>query len=664
MKRLLACVVCSMSLLTLLPTAADAAGQYANFGVAVYVRVSEVPSVAKTWDAVQQQLKVNKVYLETFRSGVTARQQDITAAKEFFKAQGVKTSGGIATVAMESNRFQTFCYSTPADREKLKAVVELTARNFDEVILDDFFFTDCKCERCIEAKGAKTWTQFRLDQMAEVSRELVLAPARAVNPKVKVIIKYPNWYEHYQGCGYNLEVEPKLFDAVYTGTESRDPVNSDQHLQPYLSYSLVRYLENIKPGHNDGGWVDTGGGGPTLQRYSEQLWMTLLAKAPEITLFDLNQVRSGRVSSVASSSLRLVDGFLGKLGKPVGVKSYKPYHSTGEDYLHDYLGMIGLPIEMTPEFPTDARMVLLTESAKSDPKLVNKMKQHLVEGKSVLITSGLLRALQGKGIEEIAELECTGAKIKFKELRGGRGGAAGQLPVEITIPQIRYLTNDSWETIGVLTNGTGHPLVVEASYGGHGGTLYVLALPDDPGDLYKFPESLLTRIKGILTRDLFVQLSCPAQVCLFAYDNNTFVVESFLPESVKVGLAVDSRLGKVRDLVTGEVLSAGAAPPLAAGAVAGRARAAAASPPEPPTTWRSSRTRSASSRRSSDCRLVGPAVPAAASVPSPFGRGVGGEGCRWFPSSGSGTHFREAPLRQWRKPLTISRQSSAALPAG
>jgi hypothetical protein len=557
-KRWLACAVCSISLFLLLPAAAHAAGKYGNFGVAVYVRVSEVPSVAKGWDAVEQQLKVDKVYLETFRSGTTASQEAITAAKVFFKTRGVKTSGGIATVAMESNRFQTFCYSTPADREKLKSIVEFTARNFDEVILDDFFFTDCKCERCIQAKGQKTWTQFRLDQMADVSRELVLKPARAVNPNVKMIIKYPNWYEHYQGCGYNLEVEPKLFDAVYTGTESRDPVNSDQHLQPYLSYSLVRYLENIKPGHNDGGWVDTGGGGPTLQRYSEQLWMTLFAKAPEITLFDLRQVQPSRVSSVAGSSLRLVDGFLGKLGKPVGVKSYKPYHSTGEDFLHDYLGMVGLPIEMTPEFPTDARMVLLTESAKFDPKIVDKMKKHLVEGKSVLITSGLLRALQGKGIEEIAELECTGAKVKFKELRGGRGGGANQLPVEITIPQILYLTNDSWETIGVLTNGTGHPLMVEASYGGHGGTLYVLALPDDPGDLYKLPESLLTRIKGILTRDLFVQLNCPAQVCLFAYDNNTCIVESFLPEPVNVGLALDGRLSKVRDLVSGEVLSSGA----------------------------------------------------------------------------------------------------------
>src|SRR5262249_57277515 len=48
------------------------------------------------------------------------------------------------------------------------------------------------------------------------------------NPRVKVIIKYPNWYEHFQGLGYDLDVEAKQFDAIYTGTESRDPYITDQ----------------------------------------------------------------------------------------------------------------------------------------------------------------------------------------------------------------------------------------------------------------------------------------------------------------------------------------------------------------------------------------------------------------------------------------------------
>src|SRR5437660_1246672 len=90
------------------------------------------------------------------------------------------------------------------------------------------------------------------DERSGRSRELVLAPARAVNPKVKVIIKFPNWYEHFQANGYDLDKEPKMFDGIYTGTETRDPVITDQHLQQYDSYMLVRYFDNIAQDSNRG----------------------------------------------------------------------------------------------------------------------------------------------------------------------------------------------------------------------------------------------------------------------------------------------------------------------------------------------------------------------------------------------------------------------------
>ena len=71
------------------------------------------------------------------------------------------------------------------------------------------------------------------------------------------MIKYPNWYDHFQGLGFNLEAQPAMFDGIYTGTETRDP-SSSQHLQAYLGYNIFRYFENLKPGGNGGGWVDTG----------------------------------------------------------------------------------------------------------------------------------------------------------------------------------------------------------------------------------------------------------------------------------------------------------------------------------------------------------------------------------------------------------------------
>src|SRR5262249_61652952 len=99
-------------------------------------------------------------------------------------------------------------------------------------------------------KGDKSWTQYRLEAMRDASENLVAKPAKAVNPKVKMIVKYPNWYEHFAGLGYDLEIQPKIFDAIYTGTETRDPGITDQHLQQYESYLVWRYFNNIKPGGN------------------------------------------------------------------------------------------------------------------------------------------------------------------------------------------------------------------------------------------------------------------------------------------------------------------------------------------------------------------------------------------------------------------------------
>jgi len=110
-----------------------------------------------------------------------------------------------------------------------------------------------------------------------------------------------------------------------------------------------------------------------MDRYAEQLWMTLFAKAPEMTLFDLRQLQrpiratdraqwqgqntsfdfdemnkpvnleNGEtitpttIARAAGYTFEKVDGFIGKLGKPVGIKNYKPFNSLGEDFLQNFL---------------------------------------------------------------------------------------------------------------------------------------------------------------------------------------------------------------------------------------------------------------------------------------------------------------------------------------
>jgi len=86
--------------------------------------------------------------------------------------------------------------------------------------------------------------------------------------------------------------------------------------------------------------------------------------------------------------------------------------------------MIGIPIELFSTFPNDAPIILLTESAKSDPNVITNVKAQLETGKTVVMTSGLLRVLEGKGIEDLVELRTTGMHEPVTSFTGAFGPAS------------------------------------------------------------------------------------------------------------------------------------------------------------------------------------------------------------------------------------------------
>jgi hypothetical protein len=595
MKRLLCILACALA------ASRAGAGSYQNFGVAVYITVSTVnsfsdPEVLRSqWEQINSQVRVDKVYIEVQRTRELASDQLLEQVKKFFTDRGVQVAAGTAySDVSATGQFQSFCYTSEADREFVRRVAQLAARHFDEFILDDFFFVTTKFDSDIAAKGARSWTAFRLALMDQAGAELVVKAARDVNPRIKVVIKFPNWYEHFQGLGFDLEREPAIFDGIYTGTETRDPVSTDQFLQQYESYQIMTYFENIKPGGNGGGWVDTYNV-RYVDRYAEQLWDTLFAKAREITLFNwrelLDAAAAGRRESwqgrptslnydavaasyrpapggpatpswaaVAGASLRQADQLVGKLGRPVGIACYKPFQSDGEDFIHNFFGMIGIPIDLRPQFPRDARLVLLTESAKHDPDIVSKIKGQLEDGKSVVITSGLLRALRGRGIEDVCEAEVTENKVLATEYSTGFGSGAradlgaGEQRQGILFPEVRFLTNDAWGLVSAIENGNGYPIMLMDRYAR--GTLYVWTVPDNLRNLYSLPADVTSRIRDVVMRDFFVRVDGPGQVALFAYDNGAFVAESFLPTQIEVRVTVDGEYSRLRNLVTGEMVAA------------------------------------------------------------------------------------------------------------
>ena len=587
----LLCMVCNMTM---------QAKAYESFKVSIYVRAYEVDKMKdihwldSTWTVISQQLEVDKIYLETHRDLLVVEDATLEQAKKFFHDRGIETAGGITYTINEANSFETFCYSNPEHRKMVQKIAEHTAKHFDEFILDDFFFTSCKSDIEIKAKGMQSWTDYRLKLMTEAGRDLVLKPAKKVNPQIKVIIKYPNWYDHFQGLGFNLEEGPQLFDGIWTGTETRDPAGN-QHLQNYLSYNIIRYFDNLRPGYNGGGWVDVGGLNMGMDRYAEQLHLTMLAKAPEIILFAYHQLldvklspkyrtpRQGMGTSfnydevtapirledgslvepttmarIAGVVLKQTDKLIHKLGNPVGIKSYKPFHAAGDDFLQNYLGMIGLPMDMRPVFPEDQQVVLLTAQAAQDTEIMAKIKRQLQSGRDVVVTSSLLKAIPEK-LAEVAELRCTDLKALVNDF--GRYGQSGR---DLLIPQVQYYTNDAWEMVSAgrpLTGGvSGYPILLRAPYAT--GNLYVLTIPDDMGNLYDFPANALNEIRRIMSKDIGVCLEAPSKVGLFVYDNKTLVVENFNDEPVEVRIVTGDKVMKLESLEDGTVLS-----PLPAGPV-------------------------------------------------------------------------------------------------
>ena len=568
------------------------AGKYRNFKVSTYIRAQDVARMEddkflkSTWETVGSQVELDKIYIETHRDAFIVPEKTIIKVKKFFLAKGLEVGGGITFTRPEPSDFETYSYAREDERQQVKHISEYTARFFDDIILDDFFFIDLKNDDEIAAKGSKSWTEYRIRLMADAGRELVVNPAKAVNPKVKVIVKYPNWYDHFHGLGFNLEEEPIYFDGIWTGTETRDPASA-QHLQNYLSYNIVRYFDNIAPGKNGGGWVDAGGIQMSMDRYAEQLHLTMLARTPEIILWNYMQLAEVKITPrmraawqdqggnsfryddmvapftknnktitpttmarFADQVLHQTDNLLGHLGKPIGLVSYKPYHSSGEDFLQNYLGMIGLPMDMYPQWKEGQRQILLTQQAAKDEQIVEKIKHQLKSGGDVIITTGLLKVIKDQ-LADVVELYCGDLKAIVNDF-----GWNGKSEREFIIPQVKYFTNDAWEVVSAgrpLTGGvSGYPILLRDTYSK--GTLFVLTIPDDFGNLYDYPAGALNIIRRAMSKDVGAYIEGPSKVAFFPYDNKTMVVENFNDYSVNLRVVVNDKVDKLRNLLNNEQL--------------------------------------------------------------------------------------------------------------
>ena len=534
----------------------------------------------------EKQVKVDKVYLETTRNHVLATDAAVETMKKFFQDRGIKVSGGMGLTVQESNGFQSYCYSTPAEREQVKAMAEFTARHFDEIILDDFYFTNCKCDRCIAAKGDKSWTQFRTEQMDEVSQNLIVGPAKAVNPKVPGHHQVSQLVRELPGPGLRpgrraealrrhlhrhgdprrrFRPAPAVLselpaDAVFQQHQARrQPGRLDRRRRrrPLRRAVLGHVLRQVPRDHALQLPADHGRHCGAADQQTDGVLANLMAPIPQP---DGSTFTPNMVARTAGYSAELLDRFLGKLGKPIGVATYKPCNSVGEEYLPDYLGMIGVPIDLVPEFPHNAKTVLLTAASRlrqgprgqDEEVRAGRRPGHRHHGPDRgpgrQGLSGHRRDRGHRPPRHRQAFSAAGAAVAARATRR----RADEADLNIVMPQMRHFENDHLDARS--TSPPPPPAIRWPSRPSYGqGTFYVLAIPDDFADLYRLPQGVLNQIRGLLGSDVFVSLDALDHVSLFAYDNRTFIVQNFRSQAVNTRVSV-ARSTHLHDLLSGKTI--------------------------------------------------------------------------------------------------------------
>lgn len=449
---------------------------------------------------------VTKVYLEEFRDGYQAERAALLHARERFQQAGFDVSGCVTTTVIGKSstgwKNTISCYTDPATQARLQAIFEYAAGLFDEIMIDDFWFTDCVCTECDAARRARTvtvgqktfpvsgdtWEDYRCELMARVSQLRVLAAAKKVNPRVKLIIKYPQWYDRFHERGYEVIRETADFDRIWVGTEIRD-YNDPRWggTVPYEAYFIMRWLGGVGGLKCGGGWYDWLG--TTERTYVEQARQTVLAGARESLLFCYGGLQ-GTTGPKDVEALRATIPELLAVAKQVrrrqavGIAAYKPAdsHPENEPRVFDFVGMLGLPLAPCHEFPAKAAAGFFSIHALKDKNLPAELAAFIAAGKPVLITDGLAKRLAGQ--------------------------------VKLDAPNVQ-----------------------------------VLPVNGNPKSLLQFSQATLDGLRGSLLAPWKTDFKAPNKVGFYLFRDGSWVVENFNDEPVKVELNGKAMTVDARDWI-------------------------------------------------------------------------------------------------------------------
>ncbi len=440
-----------------------------------------------------RQTGVTKVYIESFRDGYQAERAALEHARLRFEKAGFEVAGCVTTthVGKPSTGWNgiTSCYNDGPTQEKLEDIFTYTAGLFDEIMIDDFWFTDCTCPDCTAAKDAgkvtigdqtypvagHTWEDYRCELMLRLSQDRILTPARKVNPRVRVIIKYPQWYDNFHERGYDVARETALFDRIWVGTETRDYNDSRWGgTVQYEGYFIMRWLGRVGGEKCGGGWFDWLG--TTEKTYLEQARQTILAGARESFLFCYGGLHGSTgpkdVQTLRANLPELFQVAAAVKERPiVGVAAYKPLssHPEKEGRVFDFVGMLGLPLVPCYQFPTNSPAAFFSVHALKDPDFLAKLERFIAAGKPTLLTDGLVARLRDR-------LPARASNVQILEVHG------------------------------------------------------------DPKGLLQLDQATLDKLRAPLLRPFSRSFEAPNKVALYLFEDGSWVVENFNDQDAQVQL--------------------------------------------------------------------------------------------------------------------------------
>lgn len=511
---------------------------------------------------------ITKVYVEVHRCGLVITPEVLKSTVSLLKKNGFEVVGGIATLpggdigVPQKGPLTWLNWQNPKSQNDMRKIMEDAAPFFDTFIVDDFFCTSDTSDESKLAKGNRSWSEYRRELLTEVAQKVMINPAKSKNPSIKIIIKYPQWYDRFHLFGYDLSTEPKLFDGVWVGTETRGQYTQRYgFVQPYEGFINHRWIATLSGDKIGGAWFDHGD--CNENDFIEQAYQSVLSGAKELVIFNFDSFVTGHPGHhlLRQDFEKLADLAKEVAKNPVmGAVGYKPVNSDagGDLYLMDYIGMFGISFIPDSKYPENSKIIFLPTQAAADREILPKIRRSLAGGAKIIMTTGFI--VNANGTEELAKmggiksLNSTSYSISETILNQGNTEKLkfplsmdyqifpnkGKVLLQTSASQPFLVQNDNVFVVNTHTFS-------QKDFDAVG---EVLLCPRQIG-LLELPRSWMSAIRSAFHSEGEPVLDGPSRVAIQQLSDHSFVLQNYNPELTTINVQLP-KAGSYVDAFTGK----------------------------------------------------------------------------------------------------------------